>query len=247
MTDIDLLKEFLEFPVWSSKPVFDKFKSIDNHIFRESGENDKQRFLFINGRKENKAVLIAHADTYCDKSKIAYNQKHFVKDEDGYFVALNEAGEKTLLGADDRAGCAILWALKDSGHSILVTDGEETGLIGSGWLIKNNPDIAELLNRHQFMIQFDRRNSTDYKCYYVGTDEFRKYIEQNTNYIEPDRSSRTDICKLCTDICGVNFSVGYYEEHTVKEKIDYNQWLHTLNMARKLLSQDLPRFKLKKT
>ncbi len=96
------------------------------------------------------------------------------------------------------------------------------------------------------MIQFDRMNSTDYKCYNVGTDEFRKYIEQNTNYIEPDRSSRTDICELCTDICGVNFSVGYYREHYKDEKISYSEWLNTLNMARKLLSQDLPRFKLKK-
>ena len=31
------------------------------------------------------------------------------------------------IGADDRAGCAILWLLKDSGHSLLVTNGEEIG------------------------------------------------------------------------------------------------------------------------
>ena len=242
MTDIDLLKEFLEFPVWSSKPVFDKFKSIDNHIFRESGENDKQRFLFINGRKENKVVLIAHAD--CDVSNIGYNQNHFVEDEDGCFVALNEAGEKTLLGADDRAGCAILWALKDSGHSILVTDAEEFNLFGTTWLVKENPDIVQLLNQHQFMIQFDRRYGTDFVCVKVVSDEFRDYIRENTNYSESKSSTHTDICLLCTYICGVNISVGYYEAHTVNEKIDYNQWLHTLNMARRLLSRDLPRFEL---
>ena len=240
MKDIDLLKEFLEFPRWTSDPVFDKFKTIDNHVYREAEDiQDGRRFLFVNGQKEKKVVLVAHADT-----AYYHREKHFVEVEDGCFIAVNEAGERTLLGADDRAGCAILWALKDSGHSILVTDAEEFNLFGTTWLVKENPDIVQLLNQHQFMIQFDRRYGTDFVCVKVVSDEFRDYIRENTNYSESKSSTRTDICLLCTDICGVNISVGYYEAHTVNEKIDYNQWLHTLNMARRLLSRDLPRFKL---
>jgi hypothetical protein len=52
------------------------------------------------------------------------------------------------IGADDRAGCAILWLLKDLGHSLLITDGEEKGGIGSKWLMNDteNADIAEEIN-----------------------------------------------------------------------------------------------------
>ncbi|NLO18505.1 MAG: Zn-dependent exopeptidase M28 [Ignavibacteria bacterium] len=241
--DIELLKQFLEYPIWTSKPVFEKFKTIKDSIFREADEQGKERFLFLNGKKENKVVLIAHADTVFD---MFYNgnspRKHFVEIENDYFVGKDEAGKRIALGADDRAGCAILWALKDSGHSILLTDGEEHGRIGSSWLMEQNPDIANIINQHQFMIQFDRRNGTDYKCYDVGTDEFRAFIEKRTKYSEPNRSSFTDICTLCEDICGANFSVGYYNEHHHDESIKISEWLHTLNIARDLLASELPKF-----
>ena len=34
------------------------------------------------------------------------------------------------------------------------------------------------------MIQLDRRGDNDFKCYNVGTDEFRKFIETSTGYKE---------------------------------------------------------------
>ena len=106
------------------------------------------------------------------------------------------------------------------GHSLLITDGEEHGAIGSDWLMKGpeNMDIANLINQdHQFIIQFDRRNGKDFKCYSVGTDEFRAYIAEKTGYLEPDRSAGTDIVKLCRDITAVDLSVGYRNEHSEEE------------------------------
>ncbi|HPO62716.1 MAG TPA: M28 family peptidase [Candidatus Kapabacteria bacterium] len=240
--DIDVLKHFLEYPIWTSKPIFDKFKTIQNAIFREHNAKGKERFLFVNGTKESKVVLVAHADTVFDEFYKYSPQKHSVEIENDCFIGKNQNGGRIALGADDRAGCAILWALKDSGHSILITDGEEKGSIGSHWLIEQNPDIANIINQHQFMIQFDRQSSSDFKCYDVGTKEFRTFIKENTNYSEPNRSSYTDICTLCKEICGVNLSVGYYDEHTSYERINFNEWLHTLNVARKLLDEDLPKF-----
>jgi len=243
MKEIETLKNFLEYPIWTSKFIFDRFKSIDNAIFREKNEKGKERFLFIEGEKENKVVLIAHADTYFDEYYDMPIIKHIVEIQDDCFVGKAESsGERIALGADDRAGCAMLWELKDLGHSILITDGEEKGRIGSKWLKYNNKDIADILNKHQFMIQLDRKNGLDFKCYEVGTEEFRTFIEENTGYSEPDIKKCTDICTLCTDICGVNFSVGYYDEHTNYEKINFNEWLNTLNMVKKLLNRELPRF-----
>lgn len=242
MNEIEILKDFLEFPLWTSRPVFEKFKAIDNAIFREQCETGKQRFLFVEGRKENKVVLIAHADTYFDQYYGYPKINHYVIENEGFFYGKDENGKLTGLGADDRAGCAILWLLKDSGHSILVTDGEEHGRIGSTWLMNDNPDIADIINNHQFMIQFDRRNSTDFKCYDVGTYEFREFVARKTGYSEPDRSSYTDICTLCRDICGVNLSVGYYNEHSNQERINISEWLNTLNLMKEFLRDDLPRF-----
>ncbi len=187
-------------------------------------------------------VLIAHADTYFDESYGYPKQKHIVEIDGNYFVGKTENGDRIALGADDRAGCAVLWALKDYGHSILITDGEEHGRIGSKWLMEENLDIAEIINQHQFMIQFDRQNSDDFKCYNVGTDEFRSFIKEKTNYTEPDRKKNTDICTLCDKICGVNLSVGYYDEHKNKEKINFNDWLNILNVTKNLLAMDLPKF-----
>jgi len=202
-----------------------------------------ERFLLIVGTNENKVVLVAHADTYFDATYGNEKQQHLVIEENGLFISHNANGVKIGLGADDRAGCAILWLLLESGHSILITDGEEHGRLGSTWLMEHNPDIADLINSHQFIIQFDRRNSTDYKCYNVGTDEFRKFIQEKTGFSEPNRSSYTDICTICRDICGVNFSIGYYDEHSGDERINISEWHNTLRISQKLLGNALPKFK----
>lgn len=244
MEDKAILKEFLETPIWTSDPIFNKFLKCPGAIFRHNPKNRLERFLFIEGKRDNKVVLVAHADTFFD-SLYGYDKKHHkVIEKDGFFYAIDQEENPCGLGADDRAGCAILWLLKESGHSLLITDGEEVGRIGSTWLMNHHNDIADLINQHQFMIQFDRRNTKDFKCYEVGTPEFRNYIEQKTGYTEPDRFSYTDICTLCRDICGVNLSVGYYSEHSSRERIDISAWLNTLNITRKLLQEELPRFEI---
>ena len=244
MNEISVLKRFLEFPISSTAEIFDEFKTIEGHIFREKNADSKKRFLYVEGKREDKALLIAHADTYFDKG--CFSEKHAIVEENGIFRAVDEYGEPQLLGADDRAGIAMLWLLKDSGHSLLITDGEENGRIGSKWLMSENKPIADRINsEHQFMILLDRCNGTDYKCYRVGTDDFRRFIEEQTGYSEPNRTSFVfaDICTLCRDICGVNFSIGYYNQHSVNETLNIQEWLNTLNVVRKLLANEqLPKF-----
>ncbi|OQY09386.1 MAG: hypothetical protein B6I30_09910 [Desulfobacteraceae bacterium 4572_187] len=88
-----------------------------------------------------------------------------------------------------------------------------------------NHDIADKINfEHQFVVQLDRRNGRDFKCYSVGTDEFRNYVGQTTGYIEPDRSAYTDIVTICRDICGVNLSIGYHSEHCENEHLVISEW-----------------------
>ena len=73
-TDREILKEFLEMPLWTSDPVFEKFRYHLKTIFREDRNNPKQRFLYIEGIRKEKVVLVAHADTFRD----------FIKRKNGY-------------------------------------------------------------------------------------------------------------------------------------------------------------------
>jgi len=240
--EINVLKKFLSFPTGSTYDVFAELKTIDGHVFREENSYAKKRFLYMEGKRENKALLVAHADT----SYGAPSKKHEIIEENGILKAVDENGKPQLLGADDRAGVAMLWLLKDSGHSLLVTDGEERSLQGSKWLMEKNLDIADRINLvHQFMIQLDRRNGKDFKCYNVGTDAFRNFIAEKTGYKDAGTSSYSDISTLCKSICGVNFSVGYYKEHTNFETLNLQEWLNTLRVVKELLTcERLPKFQL---
>lgn len=238
--DVAELLDFLRFPLGSADGILEKFGRLPGAV--REGKNLKQ-FVFIEGWRPDKIVLVAHADTCmdmlyrADKETIPQN----VQLADGI---IKNPGQ--VLGADDRAGCAILWLLRDLGHSLLVVHGEEYGEIGSTYLMNHRCDIGNKINNeHQFAVQFDRKNGRDFKCYGVGTPEFRSYISIETGYTEPNRAASTDIVTLCRRICGVNLSVGYQFEHTDKEQLIVTDWLHTLNLSRRWLGQkSLPRFSL---
>ncbi len=238
---IEVLGSFLEIPLGSADSVFDRFLEIPGAIYRGEG---LERFLYVRGHRSNKVLLVAHADTFWDREYgLDPGPINEISIENGEIRAVND---KFGLGADDRAGCAMLWLLRDLGHSLLVTNGEEHGQAGSFWLKNHNKRIYDEINRdHQFVIQLDRRNGRDFKCYDVGTDEFRSYVAEKTGYTEPDRRFTTDIVTLCHEIAGVNLSVGYHNEHRENEYLNIAEWGHTLNVVREWLSEpNLDRFAL---
>jgi len=146
---IDVLRSFLEIPLGSGDGVFDRFMEIPGAIYRGEG---LKRFLYIRGARPNKVLLVAHADTYWDH-EYGYDPgpTHKIEIENGIIRAVDD---EFGLGADDRAGCAMLWLLKDLGHSLLFTNGEEQKQKGAKWLMSHNKDIADDINRdHQFVIQ----------------------------------------------------------------------------------------------
>ncbi|HPE68855.1 MAG TPA: hypothetical protein P5560_09170 [Thermotogota bacterium] len=236
---LDTLMEFLNMPVGGTEEVFAKFENLPGAIARGEG---LERFVYIPGSRENRVLLVAHADTYDDL--------HYCEEEPDSGNLVIGGGkisrEKGILGADDRAGCAMIWILKDMGHSLLIVSGEEHGQVGSHWLMEENLDIADEINQtHQFLVELDRANATDFKCYDVGTEAFREYVSKETSYTEPDRLSCTDIKTLCRDVCGVNLSVGYQNEHYEDEILVLDDWEHTLQLCQRWLSnKELPRFPL---
>ncbi len=237
-TDLECLQEFLQEPLHTAEGVLARFAALPGAM---AAGTAPARFVYVPGVRADRVVLVAHADTVW-QGRAPVIATPCLDEEAGCFYSLSN---RHGLGADDRAGCAILWLLRHLGHSLLVTDGEEQGLLGSEALVYDYPEVLAELNRHAFMVQFDRGCGGDFKCYDVGTPAFRRYIGEETGYSEPDRRSRTDIVALCRQVPGVNLSVGYYGEHTARERLDIGEWRHTLAVCRRWLAQTpLPAFRL---
>jgi len=244
--DLDVLEEFLNMSVFSADPVFEKFQTDENgRIFNVNGN----KCYFKPGTRNDRILIIAHADTVWDErygrftnyifdedkksktkgKKVKIEQKPVKQTESYMYSDSNEIG----IGADDRAGAAIAWLLKDSGNSILITDKEEIGAHSARSLIEDK-NFREIIKSHRFILQFDLKGDKNFKCYNVGSRDFKTMLEFRTKYKMLPNSSFTDVAILGKDICGANFSVGYYHEHTPNEYIDKKQWLNTLKVARKL-------------
>lgn len=224
--EVKTLISFIDCPMSNTDEIIEKFKSLNGAIFKQ-GSNPKKRFVYVEGTRPDKVLLVAHADTIFDYHHILQNVD---ETHAPYFdgESFRSTGDHSI-GADDRCGVAMCWLLKDSGHSILIVDGEEPGnlgsLIGSQYLETENTDLLKQINEnHTFMVQFDRRNYGEYKTYNIGTVEFDKYIESSLGLFKPDSFAFTDICALSKRICGVNLSVGYYGEHTDEEKCVVKEW-----------------------
>ncbi len=231
--------------------VLDKFYGLPQAF--SDGEGQK-RFVYVPGTRTDRVLLVAHADTVWGNTNINFgfqnniifsldrSVKHEVS-KGSYTVTKHGKG----IGADDRAGCAILWYLRSLGHSLLITSGEEQGCIGSRYLMNSKWWREELNKNHMFAIQFDRRGQKDLVFYDVGTKKFVEYVKKQTGYV-PAQGSYTDIRQLCIDMCGVNISVGYYSEHQSEEKLVYDQWLNTLHTTHEWLNKpNIPRHDLDKS
>ena len=255
-----VLEWFLKMPVSTTDDVFAAFRELPGAV--EKHEEGNRGYLYVPGQRADRCVLAAHADTYFDMnymeprkgvsallSKVrsyflgAASENKIVFENGEYRSGSDDCG----IGADDRAGCAMLWLLRNSGHSLLILNGEEHGQKGAHYLQESSPELFDEINDHSFIIQLDRRGSRDYKFYHLPvTSEFEKYVVEGTGYECAGTTSRTDICVLCEKICGVNLSVGYYNEHHPEEFLRYDEWLGTYQIVKRMVEEPLKQYLLEK-
>ena len=234
----EVLLGFLSKPLDSARTVLEEFASLPGARYCDEGRG--YRHVYLPGKREDRVLLVAHADTVWD-DQIRITQTPVLRD------GVIRGEDPTLgLGADDRAGCAILWLLRESGHSLLVLDGEEYGSLAAHHIREEMPALFDELNSHAYAVEVDRRMDRNYKVYDLPvTQEFRAFIEGATGYREADRRSSTDIRVLCRDICGVNLSIGYYDEHTEEEHLVLDEWYRTLTLLETMLDPPQEKYRLK--
>lgn len=149
------------------------------------------------------------------------------------------------LGADDRAGIFGIIKILQSGYrpSIILTTDEESGGLGAEKLSKRKCPIPNL----KYMIELDRRGKDDCVFYDCYCPEFIDYVE-SFGFIE-QYGSFSDISFLMGewDICGVNLSIGYEDEHSYIETLHIKPMLDTISKVKKMLddSNNIEKFEYK--
>lgn len=238
---IDDILQFLNAPLDSGDEIFDRFASLPGAISGK-GAQPLQRYVYLRGTRKDRIVLVAHIDTIWDRSyKQPFSEPREAVFEDGTFRSSNPA---CGIGADCRAGCAMLWHLRSCGHSILIVDGEEYGKHGAHYLRKSNRRLFRELNRHRYMAELDWKGTDCCLFNQVdNTGRFKKYIETALGFLDSKAKGGTDLQVLCRNVCGVNLGVGYHKWHSKDEILILSEWDNTLHKLRAFLERPQPRFR----
>ena len=237
-----LILEFLNVPLDRGDAILERFAALPGAVSRR-GSAPLQRYVYLPGTRKDRVVLVAHADTVWDR---AYGRPdpggQEAVLEDGVFRGTNPA---CGIGADCRAGCAMLWALKDSGHSILVVDGEEYGKHGANYLKKGDRSLFRELNRHCYMLELDWAGTGGCLFNQVdNTKKFKRFVETELGFSDGKADGGCDLEVLCRRICGANLGVGYHGGHTARETLVLAEWEHTLHVLREFLAGPQRKFRL---
>lgn len=141
------------------------------------------------------------------------------------------------IGGDDRCGIWVILELLKKGYRpyVLFCEDEEIGRVGAKKFCKT--ELKEILKECKYFIELDRKGYNEAVFYDCGNEGFQKYICDTTGF-ELDYGSYSDISELSpeTDIASVNISVGYYDQHTLKEIVVYEEMANTVSVVEKLFA-----------
>lgn len=162
----------------------------------------------------------------------------------------------TILGADDKAGMVVVLYMieKKIPGLYYFFIGEETGCIGSSDLseeLEKDGDVPVELKNIKKVISFDRRGTnsviTDQFYGVCCSDEFANELcsQLNTSGLLKMRPDDTGVLTDSAQFMGIisectNISVGYYDEHTHKERQDIDHLYRLCKSIEKVDWESLP-------
>jgi putative aminopeptidase FrvX len=192
---------------------------------------------------DSHSMFTSHLDTV---SSNVVNVQHVF---DGQFIKTNG---KSILGADDKAGVTILMFMIENQIPGLYYFfiGEEVGCTGSTLLAEKFR--TEKNSKIKKVISFDRRGTNSVITYQSGrrcaSDNFGKALANELNNAEASFLYKIDPTGVLTDSykfidcvpeC-TNISVGYKNEHTLREEQDITHLEKLAHACIKINWQDLP-------
>lgn len=220
-----------------------KFLELTQRTYPHETENDLFHLLpdsLLTDEFGNKYIQIGETNTmftcHLDTAKNPSN---------GQYVNINHVIEgdiiktdgTTILGADDKAGCVILLYMIENKVPGLYYFflGEEVGCVGSKKLAeKFKTNKLDYINK---VVSFDRKNLnsviTHQSSIRCCSDKFAEALAEQLNICSKQVYDndiifeyKPDLTGICTDSIQflsiypecTNISVGYYEEHTVRER-----------------------------
>ena len=188
-----------------------------------AGYEPKSEDGFLYAEGSFPVLLVAHMDTVHKDcvQKIKYN---------GAIMSSPQG-----IGGDDRGGIyAILQIIKEFHCSVLFTEDEEIGCIGAGKFAKSDYVVNNNIN---YIIEIDRRGTNDCVFYSCDNPDFKEFIE-STGYFMTAWGSLSDISIIAPAIgvAAVNLSSGYFDEHTLRETVNVEALLSTIEEAKKILA-----------
>jgi len=159
--------------------------------------------------------LVAHIDTVFSQPSA---DEDFLYDKNKH-ILWSPYGS----GFDDRAGIAMILQIIEyeaCRPSVIFTFEEEVGGVGAKGLIKDYPNCP--FKECKAIIELDRAGEKDCVFYNCDNKEFQKYIE-SFGY-ETKMGTFTDISIIAPKwkIAAVNLSVGYIDEHTPSERLNFS-------------------------
>ena len=179
---------------------------------------------YIYAKGEIPIMLLAHMDTVFRKPPTL-----FIHDKENRLLTSPHG-----LGGDDRCGVYGIIALLLSGQKphILFTEDEEIGGVGAG-------KAASKMKKPEgvkYLIQLDRRGTEDAVFYSCDNKDFHSYVEDFG--FKKASGSFTDISTLMPtwDLCGVNLSIGYHNEHSKNEYVDLEAMEQTILKVSNMLN-----------
>lgn len=190
-------------------------------------------YIFIEGNPDTQVVLVAHMDTVGSP-----NPGELVQDR----RVLRTTGASPL-GADDRAGVfaamRIHASVKRKPH-LLFTQGEERGGQGAKEFIKN-ADLCAKLSKLRLMIELDRQSGSDYVTYDDKLDNELMWFIEGFGYNKAF-GSYSDISTIGpkVKVPSVNLAIGYYSQHTGRERLHLDELFMTINRVTDMLGGEIP-------
>lgn len=186
-------------------------------------------------------ALVAHLDTVFDFPP----QELFYDRDKDTILTLGQGA-----GFDDRAGVyailKILTEWKDVPPTIIFTLGEEDYGVGAREAASDG--LKEKAKRLKYMIELDRQGKDDCVFYQCISRDFQSYVSSFGFKKQP--GSYSDIYFLMDEwqTCGVNLSIGYYDEHTDYEYLRPSQMEVTIIRVLKMLKdiKNVSRFRYKR-